>query len=46
MQQGLLLLYLVLSFGWMGSPAEWTPWAWATTLYHEAHASACPPQGR
>ena len=31
----MLLVYLVLSFGWSGSPGEWTPWAWGIIQYFE-----------
>ena len=29
----MLLFYLVLTFGWLGSPGEWMVWAWAAILY-------------
>ena len=31
----LLLFYLVLSFGWSGSPGEWTAWALAIIQFME-----------
>ena len=32
----LTLIFLVLSFGWRGSPGEWMVWAWATLWYHRS----------
>ena len=34
---GLTLLSLVLTFGWAGSPGEWTPWGDAVATVHSAH---------
>ena len=28
------MIFLVLSFGWRGSPGEWMVWAWAALLHH------------
>ena len=37
---GLTLLYLVSSFGFSGSPGEWTLWGRATEELHRVHAPA------
>jgi len=37
---GLTLLYLVSSFGFSGSPGEWTLWGRATEELHRSHAPA------
>ena len=42
MQAGLTLIFLVLSFGWSGSPGEFTPFAKATVLYHRGHKPSNP----
>eukprot|EP00971_Amphidinium_carterae_P043438 854826-Amphidinium_carterae.3 len=28
-------IYLVLTFGWIGSPGQWQPWGWAVKWHHE-----------
>ena len=33
-------IYLVLPFGWTGSPGEWMIWAWLIKDYHAAHRPA------
>ena len=38
----LLLIYLVLSFGWSGSPGEWTPWAMAILQIFQSFKPAHP----
>ena len=37
------VLYLVSSFGFLGSPGEWTVWGRATEEFHRAH---CPRHSR
>ena len=34
------VIYLVSSFGFSGSPGEWTPWGRATEEFHRAHKPA------
>ena len=41
--QGMVAIYLVLSFGFAGAPGEWMAWAAATTQYH-AHFSPGRPR--
>ncbi len=36
------VLYLVSSFGFLGSPGEWTVWGRATEEFHRAHCPGCP----
>ena len=36
---GVTAMFLVLPFGWGGSPGEWVPWPWAL---HQAHGRAAP----
>ena len=36
------VLYLVSSFGFAGSPGEWTPWGRATEEFHRAHNPGHP----
>ena len=36
------VLYLVSSFGFAGSPGEWTPWGRATEEFHRAHCPGHP----
>lgn len=43
LDEDLTVLYLVSSFGFSGSPGEWTMWGRATEEYHRAHA---PSQSR
>ena len=38
----LTVLYLVSSFGFSGSPGEWTPWGRATEEFHRAHRPGLP----
>ena len=38
----LTVIYLVSSFGFSGSPGEWTVWGRATELYHRHHSPALP----
>ena len=40
LDRGVTAVLLVLTFGWAGSPGEWTPWALATLCYHRAFAPA------
>eukprot|EP00971_Amphidinium_carterae_P164063 3252646-Amphidinium_carterae.1 len=35
-------VYLVLTFGWIGSPGQWQPWGWAIKWHHEAHHPPMP----
>eukprot|EP00971_Amphidinium_carterae_P317263 6307466-Amphidinium_carterae.1 len=35
-------IYLVLTFGWIGSPGQWQPWGWAVKWHHEAHIPPDP----
>ena len=36
------VIYLVSSFGFSGSPGEWTVWGKATELFLRAHRPSCP----
>jgi hypothetical protein len=36
-KEGVTVIYLVLSFGFSGSPGEWTAWGAAAAQYHRAH---------
>ena len=36
---GVTAMFLVLLFGWGGSPGEWVPWPWAL---QQAHGRAAP----
>ncbi|CAK0902505.1 unnamed protein product, partial [Prorocentrum cordatum] len=36
--EGLTLISLVLTFGWAGSPGEWTPWGDSVAAVHSQHA--------
>ena len=40
--KAMTVVYLVSSFGFSGSPGEWTPWGRATEEYHRAHKPAEP----
>eukprot|EP00438_Fugacium_kawagutii_P035496 Skav226807 [mRNA] locus=scaffold2056:134273:145141:- [translate_table: standard] len=40
--EGLTMLYLVSSFGFSGSPGEWTAWGRATEEIHRGHGPAEP----
>ena len=33
-------VYMVLTFGWTGSPGEWMIWAWVAKCYHAAYRPA------
>ena len=35
-----LAVFLVLAFGWRGSPGEYMAWGWAVRQWHEAHRPA------
>ena len=39
LRHDILAIYLLLVFGWAGSPGEWVVWAW---LLQEAHAAFWP----
>ncbi len=41
-RHGITVLYLVSSFGFSGSPGEWTMWGHATEDYHRMHRPAEP----
>ena len=41
-QEGLTLVSLVLTFGFLGSPGAWTPWGDSTCEYHCAHRPEKP----
>lgn len=40
--KAMTVVYLVSSFGFSGSPGEWTPWGRATEEYHRARKPAEP----
>jgi hypothetical protein len=40
LEQGLTLIYLVASFGFAGSPGEWTPWGRGAEEFHRGHHPA------
>ena len=41
-REDMTVLYLVSSFGFLGSPGEWTVWGRATEEFHRAHRPGCP----
>ena len=41
-EEEMTVLYLVSSFGFLGSPGEWTVWGRATEEFHRAHAPGVP----
>ena len=38
----LMALYLVLVFGWLGSPGEWVVWSWGLSAAFGSHGPANP----
>ena len=40
--EGVTVIFLVASFGFSGSPGEWSVWGKATEFYHSAHMPSLP----